>query len=425
MSRGKTMAEEIRFENNTLIVPDNPIVPFISGDGIGPEIWAASAPIIDAAVSKAYGGSRKISWLEVKAGGQAFDSTGSYLPDETLAALKQYKVSIKGPLMTPVGGGIRSINVTLRKELDLFACVRPIKWFKDIPTPVKHPELCNMVIFRENTEDVYAGIEWKFDSVEVKKIKTFLLKEMGVTSIVFPSTTAIGIKPVSKQGSERLIRAAILYALDHKKPSVTLVHKGNIMKYTEGAFRDWGYDLAESEFQDQVFTWKQFETIKKNEGELVAKQRLNEAKQLNKVIINDCIADAFFQNALLHPEQYSVIATTNLNGDYVSDALAAQVGGIGISPGANINYKKGYAIFESTHGTAPSIAGKNKANPCAILLSAVLLLEYIGWGEAAQCLESCLAQTLEAGQVTEDLVSEGHSPLGTKEFSDAVLMRLK
>jgi len=418
------MTEEISYENDQLQVPDFPIIPFISGDGIGPEIWNASQPVFDKVVEQAYGGKRRISWNEVLAGGKGYEATGSYLPDETLAALKKYKVAIKCPLMTPVGGGIRSINVAIRKNLDLYACVRPVKWFEGVPSPVKHPEKCDMVIFRENTEDVYAGIEWSHDSEEIKALKKFLLTDMGVTSIRFPSSTAIGIKPVSKEGSERLIRSAISYAIEHNKPSVTLVHKGNIMKFTEGAFRDWGYGLAESEFSDNTFTWNQYEQIKKDQGSEAANATLDQARRDGKVVINDCIADAFFQNSLLDASQYSVVATTNLNGDYVSDALAAQVGGIGISPGANINYKKGYAVFEATHGTAPAIAGQNKANPSALLLSGVMLLEYIGWKEAAQLLEHALIHTLKSGKVTCDL-AEGNDVLGTKEFAEELIKTIQ
>ena len=332
-------------------------IPLVKGDGVGPEVTASMVAIIDAAVEKAYGAQRRIVWKEVLAGGKAFETCGTYLPDETLEAFKEYHIGIKGPLMTPVGGGIRSLNVALRQGLDLYVCQRPVRWYKGVESPVKHPEKVDMVIFRENTEDIYAGIEWEAGTPEAEKFYAFLRDEMGVTKVRFPKSSAFGVKPVSKEGTERLVRAACQYAVDHNRPSVTLVHKGNIMKFTEGGFKKWGYELAQREF-----------------GEYIASGRL---------VIKDCICDAFLQNALLKPEEYSVIATLNLNGDYISDQLAAQVGGIGIAPGANINYSTGDAIFEATHGTAPDIAGKNIVNPCSNVLSGVMMLEHIGWNEAA------------------------------------------
>lgn len=361
---------------------------------------AAMVRIIDAAVDKAYGGARKIEWKEVLAGGKAFEQCGTYLPDETIEAFKEYHIGIKGPLMTPVGGGIRSLNVALRQGLDLFVCQRPVRWFKGVESPVKHPERVDMVIFRENTEDIYAGIEWESGSAEAQKLYSFLHDEMGVSKVRFPQTSAFGIKPVSKEGTERLVRAACQYAVDHNRPSVTLVHKGNIMKFTEGGFKKWGYELAEREF-----------------GEYIAS---------GKLIIKDCICDAFLQNALLKPEEYSVIATLNLNGDYISDMLAAQVGGIGIAPGANINYTTGDAIFEATHGTAPDIAGKDIVNPCSNVLSGVMMLEHIGWNEAGALVEKALEESFSEGCATNDLarlMENGH-PMGTKEFTEYIVKKI-
>lgn len=376
------------------------IVPLVKGDGVGPEVTAAMVKIIDAALDKAYAGQRKIEWKEVLAGGKAFEQLGTYLPDETIEAFKTHHVGIKGPLMTPVGGGIRSLNVALRQGLDLYVCQRPVRWFKGVESPVKHPELVDMVIFRENTEDIYAGIEWESGTPEAAKFFKFINEEMGVRKVRFPETSAFGVKPVSREGTERLVRAACQYAVDHGRPSVTLVHKGNIMKFTEGGFKKWGYELAEREF-----------------GEYIASGRL---------VIKDCICDAFLQNALLKPEEYSVIATLNLNGDYVSDMLAAQVGGIGIAPGANINYTTGDAIFEATHGTAPDIAGKDVVNPCSNVLSGVMMLEHFGWQEAASLVEKALEESFSEGYATADLarlMENGHS-MGTKEFTENIVRRI-
>lgn len=376
------------------------IVPLVKGDGVGPEVTTAMCRIIDAAVNAAYGAGRKIEWKEVLAGGAAFEKLGTYLPDETLEAFKSCHIGIKGPLMTPVGGGIRSLNVALRQTLDLYVCQRPVRWFKGVESPVKHPERVDMVVFRENTEDIYAGIEWESGSDEARKLYSFLHDEMGVRKVRFPETSAFGVKPVSKEGTERLVRAACRYAVEHGRPSVTLVHKGNIMKYTEGGFKKWGYELAEREF-----------------GEYISSGRLQ---------IKDCICDAFLQNALLRPEDYSVIATLNLNGDYVSDMLAAQVGGIGIAPGANINYSTGDAIFEATHGTAPDIAGKDVVNPCSNVLSGVMMLEYIGWTEAGALVEKALEAAFSEGCATVDLarlMENGHV-MGTREFTEYVIKKI-
>ena len=375
-------------------------IPLVKGDGVGPEVTASMVAIIDAAVDKASGEQRRIVWKEVLAGGKAFETCGTYLPDETLEAFKEYHIGIKGPLMTPVGGGIRSLNVALRQGLDLYVCQRPVRWYKGVESPVKHPEKVDMVIFRENTEDIYAGIEWEAGTPEAEKFYAFLRDEMGVTKVRFPRTSAFGVKPVSKEGTERLVRAACQYAVDHNRPSVTLVHKGNIMKFTEGGFKKWGYELAQREF-----------------GEYIASGRL---------VIKDCICDAFLQNALLKPEEYSVIATLNLNGDYISDQLAAQVGGIGIAPGANINYSTGDAIFEATHGTAPDIAGKNIVNPCSNVLSGVMMLEHIGWNEAAALVEKALEESFSQGYATVDLarLMENGKPLGTVEFTENIVRRI-
>jgi len=367
--------EKITLMNGKLTVPNNPVIPFIEGDGTGPDIWSASVRVLDAAVEKAYAGTRKIAWREVLAGEKAFKQTGEWLPQETLDVIREYLVAIKGPLTTPVGGGIRSLNVALRQILDLYTCVRPVRYFTGVPSPVKHPETTDMVIFRENSEDIYAGIEWMQGTPEVEKVIRFLIGEMGVKKIRFPESSSIGIKPVSKEGTERLVRAAILYAISHKKPSVTIVHKGNIMKFTEGQFKQWGYELAEREFGDKVFTWMTYDKIKANDGDVAAEAAQNSALSNGKIIIKDVIADAFLQQILTRPAEYSVIATLNLNGDYISDALAAIVGGIGIAPGANINYVTGHAVFEATHGTAPKYAGKDQVNPGSVILSGVMMLD--------------------------------------------------
>lgn len=402
------------------------IVPYIPGDGVGQEIWQASQPVFDAAIQKAYQGQKKILWQEILAGEKAFDQTGEWLPEATLEAIHEAKIAIKGPLTTPVGGGIRSINVTLRQKLDLFACVRPVRYFKGVPSPVKEPEKTDMVIFRENTEDVYAGIEFAIDDPKTKKIIDFLQQELDVTSIRFPETSGIGIKPISKEGSQRLVHSAIDYAVKQGRKSVTLVHKGNIMKFTEGGFKNWGYDLAESSFKEMTFTIRQFDKIKADKGADAAQTALKEAQDSGKVIINDVIADNFLQQILLYPERYDVVATTNLNGDYISDALAAQVGGIGISPGANINYHTGYAIFEATHGTAPDIAGLGKANPSSLLLSGVMMLEYFGWQEAADLITQAIEQALVRKQVTSDFAHQlpDATLLSTQEFGEYLITLL-
>ena len=373
------------------------IVPLVKGDGVGPEVTGAMVEILDAAVSKAYGEDRRIEWQEVLAGGKAFEQCGTYLPDETLEAFKKYHIGIKGPLMTPVGGGIRSLNVALRQELDLFVCQRPVRWFKGVASPVRHPENVDMVIFRENTEDIYAGIEWEAGTPQARKFYDFIHNEMGVNKVRFPETSSFGVKPVSEEGSKRLVREACRYAVRHGLPSVTLVHKGNIMKFTEGGFKKWGYEVAAEEFGEEIAS--------------------------GKLLIKDCICDAFLQNALLKPEDYSVIATLNLNGDYVSDMLAAQVGGIGIAPGANINYTTGDAIFEATHGTAPDIAGKDIVNPCSNVLSGVMMLEYIGWDEAARLVVKALEKSFEAGYATQDLarLMENGKPMGTAAFTGHIV----
>ena len=414
--------------NGKLNVPDNPIIPFIEGDGIGPDVWSASRMVLDAAVEKAYQGKRKIEWKEMLAGEKAFNQTGEWLPAETLETAKEYLISIKGPLTTPVGGGIRSLNVAMRQELDLYVCLRPVKWYKGVPSPVVHPENVNMVIFRENTEDIYAGIEYAAGTPEAKKLLTFLTDELGAgKKIRFPETSAFGIKPVSKEGSERLIRAAIVYALENKLPSLTIVHKGNIMKYTEGAFKIWGYELAEREFADQVYTWGQWENAKKTQGEEAANAKMKLAESQGKLIVKDVIADNFLQQILLSPKDYSVVATLNLNGDYISDAAAASVGGIGISPGANINYNTGYAVFEATHGTAPRFANTNTMNPSSLLLSGVMMLEYMGWNEAAQSIEEALAVTIMRKRVTIDFYNLMHDAtlLKTSEFAEDIIKNLK
>ena len=412
--------------NGALIVPDNPVIPFIEGDGIGPDIWNASVRVFDAAVEKAYGGKKKIEWKEVLAGGKAFEKTGEWMPQATLDAFKEYIISIKGPLTTPVGGGMRSLNVALRQDLDLYVCIRPVKYFEGVPSPMWQPEKVDMVIFRENTEDIYAGIEYMTGTPEAKKLLDFLQKELNVKNIRFPETSSFGIKPVSKDGSERLIRAAIEFAIENKKPSVTIVHKGNIMKFTEGAFKNWGYELAVREFAGNVYTWNQWEATKAESGEAVANEEMRIASIGGKVIIKDAIADNFLQQALLAPQDYSVIATLNLNGDYISDALAAQVGGIGIAPGANINYRTGYAVFEATHGTAPRFANTNTMNPSSVILSGVMMLEYMGWRDAADMITNAVGKTIRNKTVTIDfynLMKEA-TLLKTSEFGDAIIKNM-
>lgn len=409
-----------------LSVPDEPVIPFIEGDGIGPDVWRAARRVLDAAVREAYRGKRGIRWKEALAGEKAFSQTGEWLPSATLDLFREYLVSIKGPLTTPVGGGIRSLNVALRQELDLYACVRPVRWFHGAPSPLKHPERVDMVIFRENTEDIYAGIEYMFDTPEAARLRAFLHQELGVNKIRFPDTSSIGIKPVSREGSERLIRAAIRYAVDHQLPSVTLVHKGNIMKFTEGAFRTWGYELARREFADQVYTWQEWEATRNAEGEEAANKALGVARAHHRVIINDAIADNFLQQILLAPQDYSVVATLNLNGDYISDALAAAVGGIGIAPGANINYATGHAVFEATHGTAPRFANTDSMNPSSLILSGVMMLEYMGWQEAAALIVTGLGTTLMRKTVTIDFYRqiEGARLVKCSEFADEVIRHM-
>nr|WP_275086382.1 NADP-dependent isocitrate dehydrogenase [Staphylococcus intermedius] len=420
------MSEKIVKTDSGLQVPNQPIVPFIIGDGIGPDIWKAASRVIDAAVEKAYDGEKKIDWKEVLAGQKAFDQTGEWLPKETLDTIKEYLIAIKGPLTTPIGGGIRSLNVALRQELDLFNCLRPVRWFKGVPSPVKHPEQTDMVIFRENTEDIYAGIEFKEGSEEVKKVIDFLQNEMGAKNIRFPETSGIGIKPVSKEGTERLVCAAIQYAIDNNRKSVTLVHKGNIMKFTEGAFKQWGYDLAENEFADQVFTWQQYDRLVEEKGKDEANKIQDQAEKDGKIIIKDSIADIFLQQILTRPADHDVVATMNLNGDYISDALAAQVGGIGIAPGANINSETGHAIFEATHGTAPKYADLDKVNPSSVLLSGVMLLEHIGWQEAADLITNSVEKTIASKVVTYDFarLMDGATEVKTSEFADELIKNL-
>ena len=378
---------KIVFDNNQLIVPNNPVIPFIEGDGIGPDIWYASKMVFDHAVKSAYGDQKKIVWKEIYAGEKAFNEKNSWLPDESLDSINKYLIAIKGPLTTPVGGGMRSLNVTLRQVLDLYACVRPVTWFKGVPSPVKDPSLVDMVIFRENTEDIYAGIEWPHGSDEVEKVKNFLINEMNVTNIRFPDTVSLGVKPVSVEGTERIVRAALEYAITHNRKSVTLVHKGNIMKFTEGKFKEWGYALAKKEFNSSDYEGGPWQVIDNNG---------------NEIIIKDVIADAFLQQILLRPSEYDVICTLNLNGDYISDALAAIVGGIGIAPGANINYTTGHAIFEATHGTAPKYAGKDMVNPSSVILSGVMMLEYMGWQEAADLIINGIEKSINNKTVTYD-----------------------
>jgi isocitrate dehydrogenase len=412
--------------NGILNVPNNPTIPFIEGDGIGPDIWKASVRVFDAAVKKAYGGKKRIEWLEVLAGEKAFNQTGEWMPSATMDAFKKYLLSIKGPLTTPVGGGIRSLNVALRQELDLYVCLRPVKYFEGVPSPMWQPEKVNMVIFRENTEDFYAGIEYMTGTPEAKKLLDFLQNELNVKNIRFPQTTSLGIKPVSKQGSERLIRSAIEYAIANKMPSVTIVHKGNIMKFTEGAFKNWGYELAVNEFGGSVYTWNQWEATKKESGEAVANEEMRIAGVGGKIIIKDAIADNFLQQALLAPQNYSVIATLNLNGDYISDALAAQVGGIGIAPGANINYLTGHAVFEATHGTAPRFANTNTMNPSSVILSGVMMLEYMGWKDAANLITNALGKTIRNKKVTIDFYNlmKDATLMKTSEFADEIIKNL-
>lgn len=421
-----TEGDKITIDNGKLQVPTNPIIPFIEGDGTGRDIWKASKRVLDAAVEKAYDGERKLAWYEVFAGEKAFNTYGEWLPNDTLEAIREYIVAIKGPLTTPIGGGIRSLNVALRQELDLYTCLRPVRYFDGVPSPVKRPELVDMVIFRENTEDIYAGIEYASGSEEVKKVIEFLQQEMGVKKIRFPETSGIGIKPVSSEGSKRLVRAAIEYAIKHNRKSVTIVHKGNIMKFTEGAFKNWGYEVAEEEFSAQTFTWGQYDRIKEEQGVDAANKAQEEALAAGKILIKDAIADIALQQVLTRPTDFDVIATLNLNGDYLSDALAAQVGGIGIAPGANINYITGHAIFEATHGTAPKYADKDVVNPGSVILSGVMMLEHLGWQEAADLIYAGMETAINNKKVTYDFarLMEGATEVKCSQFADEIIKHM-
>ena len=418
----------IRMKDGKLLVPDDPIIPFVEGDGTGRDIWRAAQRVFDAAVAKAYGGKRKIHWLEVLAGEKAYNQLGTWLPDETVQAFRQYLVGIKGPLTTPIGGGFRSLNVALRKALDLYVCLRPVRYFEGVPSPVKRPQDVDMVIFRENTEDIYTGIEFEYGTPENQRFKD-LLKEafpQEYAKIRFPETAGIGLKPISKEGTYRLVRAAIRYALENGRRSVTLVHKGNIMKYTEGAFRNWGYELAESEFGDRVYTWAQWERTKASKGEETANAEQEQALKAGKLLIKDVIADIVFQQTITRAKEFDVIATMNLNGDYLSDALAAQVGGIGIAPGGNINYESGHAVFEATHGTAPKYADKDMVNPGSVILSGEMMLRYLGWKEAADLIIKGMEGAIAAKTVTYDFhrLMEGATLLKCSEFGEAVVAKM-
>jgi isocitrate dehydrogenase len=419
---------KITIRNGKLSVPENPIVPFIEGDGTGPDIWRASVRVMDAAVAKAYGGKRRVHWMEVYAGEKANKLFNTWLPEETVAACREYLVSIKGPLTTPVGGGIRSLNVALRQMLDLYVCLRPVRWFKGVPSPVKHPEKVDMVIFRENTEDIYAGIEFEAGTPENQKFLELFRQAFpkAYAKIRFPESSGIGIKPVSKDGSERLIRAAIEYAVANRRKSLTLVHKGNIQKFTEGAFRNWGYQLAEREFAAQVYTWEQWERTKSVKGEQAANAEMAAAKQAGRVIVKDAIADITLQQVLTRPDEFDIIATLNLNGDYLSDALAAQVGGIGIAPGGNINYLTGHAVFEATHGTAPKYANLDKVNPGSVILSGEMMFRYMGWLEAADAIIGAMDKTIGQKIVTYDFarLMEGAQEVSTSGFADTLIRNI-
>ncbi|MDB6089224.1 MAG: isocitrate dehydrogenase [Gammaproteobacteria bacterium] len=419
---------KITIRDGKLSVPENPIIPFIEGDGTGRDIWRASVRVMDAAVQKAYGGKRKIHWMEVFAGEKANKLFNSWLPDETVTACRDYLVSIKGPLTTPVGGGIRSLNVALRQLLDLYVCLRPVRWFKGVPSPVKHPEKVDMVIFRENTEDIYVGIEFEAGTEDNKKFLDLFKQSFPkqYAKIRFPDSSGIGIKPVSKEGSERLIRSAIEYAVANKRKSLTLVHKGNIQKFTEGAFRNWGYQLAEREFSGTTYTWEQWERTKAAKGEKDANAEMDAAKKAGMVIVKDAIADIALQQVLTRSDEFDVIATLNLNGDYISDALAAQVGGIGIAPGGNINYKTGHAVFEATHGTAPKYADLDKVNPGSVILSGEMMFRYMGWLEAADALINAMDKTIGQKIVTYDFarLMEGAQEVSTSAFGDALIRNL-
>jgi isocitrate dehydrogenase len=420
--------EKINIQNGVLHVPDQPIIPFVEGDGTGRDIWRASVRVFDAAVEKAYRGGRKIRWMEVYAGGKAFDKFGSWLPDETVRAFQEYLVGIKGPLTTPIGGGIRSLNVALRKALDLYVCQRPIRYFKGVPSPVKHPEYVDMVVFRENTEDIYTGIEFEYGSQDNQRFKQLLQEQFPkeYAKIRFPGTAGIGLKPVSREGTARLVQAAISWALQNQRRSVTLVHKGNIMKYTEGAFRNWGYEVAESQFGEQVYTWAQWERTKEAQGEEYANAEQDAALKAGRLLVKDVIADIVFQQTITRAREFDVLATMNLNGDYLSDALAAQVGGIGIAPGGNINYATGHAVFEATHGTAPKYADKDMVNPGSVILSGEMMLRYMGWHEAADLIIKATEEAITAKTVTYDFhrLMEGATLLKCSEFGDALIRHM-
>jgi isocitrate dehydrogenase len=419
---------KITVRNGKLQVPENPIIPFIEGDGTGPDIWRASVRVLDGAVAKAYGGKRRIQWMEVYAGQKSNDRYNTWLPDETVAACREYLVSIKGPLTTPIGGGIRSLNVALRQLLDLYVCLRPVRWFKGVPSPVKTPEKVDMVIFRENTEDIYAGIEFESGTEENRRFLELLKQNFpkAYGKIRFPDTSGIGIKPISREGTERLFRAAVEYAIANKRKNVTIVHKGNIQKYTEGAFRNWSYALAEREFPAQVYTWEQWERTKAAQGDKAANAEQDAAKKSGKVIVKDAIADITLQQVLTRPDEFDVIACTNLNGDYLSDALAAQVGGIGIAPGANINYLTGHAVFEATHGTAPKYANLDKVNPGSVILSGEMMLRYLGWTEAADAIIGAMDKSIGQRTVTYDFarLMEGAREVKCSEFGDILIRNL-
>jgi isocitrate dehydrogenase len=419
---------KITIHNGQLQVPDNPIIPFIEGDGIGPDVWRAASRVLDAAVNKAYGGQRVINWMEVYAGEKANELTGSWLPDSTLDACREYLVAIKGPLTTPIGGGIRSLNVALRQILDLYVCLRPVRWFEGVPSPVKRPELVDMVIFRENTEDIYCGIEFEQGSEENKRFLKMFADNFPdlYKKVRFPESSGIGIKPISQEGTARLVRGAIQYAIDNGRKSLTIVHKGNIMKFTEGAFRNWGYELAETEFPDQTYTWDQWERTRAEKGNAAADTEQQAALDSGKILIKDAIADITLQQVLTRPGEFDVIATMNLNGDYLSDALAAQVGGIGIAPGGNINYVTGHAIFEATHGTAPKYAGLDKVNPGSVLLSGEMMLRYLGWTEAADLVIASIDKTIKDKIVTYDFarMMDGATEVKCSEFADAMIERM-
>ena len=421
-----TKGNQITVDNGKLNVPNDPIIPFIEGDGTGPDIWAAAKRVLDGAVEKAYNGEKEITWKEVYAGEKAFDKTGEWLPQATLDEIDKYKIAIKGPLTTPIGGGFRSLNVALRQELDLYNCLRPVRYVQGVPSPVKNPEDVDMTIFRENTEDIYAGIEWQQGTPEVKKVIDFLQNEMGVKNIRFPETSGNGIKPISEEGTKRLVRSSIDYAITEGRKSVTLVHKGNIMKFTEGAFKDWGYEVAEEEYGDKVFTWAEYDRIVEKEGKENADKVQDEAVASGKILIKDAIADIFLQQILTRPAEFDVVVTMNLNGDYISDALAAQVGGVGIAPGANINYLTGHAIFEATHGTAPKYAGLDKVNPSSVILSGVLMLEHLGWHEAAKLIDNSMDKTIASQVVTYDFARLMDNPTEVKcsEFADELIKNM-